>query len=48
MVSLFLGSKCVHRYITIDELESALKEYGMGDDATIKEVLSDVDSDNVS
>ncbi|AEE76375.1 putative protein kinase CAMK-CDPK family [Arabidopsis thaliana] len=33
-------------YITIDELESALKEYGMGDDATIKEVLSDVDSDN--
>lgn len=37
-----------HRYITIDELEAALKEYGMGDDATIKEVLSDVDSDNVS
>ncbi|KAF3514956.1 hypothetical protein F2Q69_00003909, partial [Brassica cretica] len=33
-------------YITIDELEVALKEYGMGDDATIKEVLSDVDSDN--
>ncbi|CAA7031658.1 unnamed protein product [Microthlaspi erraticum] len=33
-------------YITIDELEAALKEYGMGDDATIKEVLSDVDSDN--
>lgn len=38
----------MHSYITIDELEAALKEYGMGDDATIKEVLSDVDSDNVS
>ncbi|KAG2246836.1 hypothetical protein Bca52824_086464 [Brassica carinata] len=35
-------------YITIDELEVALKEYRMGDDATIKEVLSDVDTDNVS
>ncbi|CAN7074256.1 unnamed protein product [Brassica oleracea var. botrytis] len=34
-------------YITIDELEVALKEYRMGDDATIKEVLSDVDTDNV-
>ena len=37
-----------YRYITIDELEVALKEYRMGDDATIKEVLSDVDTDNVS
>lgn len=36
-----------NRYITIDELEAALKEYGMGDDATIKEILSDVDADNV-
>lgn len=35
-------------YITVDELEVALKEYGMGDDATIKEVLSNVDSDNTS
>jgi calcium-dependent protein kinase len=34
-------------YITTDELEAALKEYGMGDDATIKEILSDVDADNV-
>ncbi|KFK35914.1 hypothetical protein AALP_AA4G052700 [Arabis alpina] len=33
-------------YITIDELEAALKEYGMGDDTTIKEILSDVDADN--
>ncbi|CAA0284647.1 unnamed protein product [Arabidopsis thaliana] len=33
-------------YITTDELEAALKEYGMGDDATIKEILSDVDADN--
>lgn len=38
---------CFNRYITIDELEAALKEYGMGDDATIKEILSDVDADNV-
>lgn len=36
-----------NRYITIDELEAALKEYGMGDDVTIKEILSDVDADNV-
>lgn len=37
-----------NRYITIDELEAALTEYGMGDDeATIKEILSNVDTDNV-
>ncbi|KAG2306357.1 hypothetical protein Bca52824_026105 [Brassica carinata] len=33
-------------YMTIDELEITMNEYGMGDDATIKEVLFDVDSDN--
>ncbi|KAA8526979.1 hypothetical protein F0562_008792 [Nyssa sinensis] len=33
-------------YITIDELETAMKEYGMGDEATIKEILSEVDTDN--
>jgi calcium-dependent protein kinase len=35
-------------HITRDELESAMKEYGMGDEASIKEVISEVDTDNVS
>lgn len=38
----------VCRYITRDELEIAMKEYGMGDEASIKEVISEVDTDNVS
>ncbi|WOG89974.1 hypothetical protein DCAR_0209215 [Daucus carota subsp. sativus] len=33
-------------FITKDELESAMKEYGMGDEATIKDIISEVDSDN--
>ncbi|XP_054797968.1 calcium-dependent protein kinase 2-like [Prosopis cineraria] len=33
-------------FITRDELETAMKEYGIGDDATIKEILSEVDTDN--
>lgn len=33
-------------YITRDELEIAMKEYGMGDEASIKEVISEVDTDN--
>ncbi|KAL8112842.1 hypothetical protein AgCh_020229 [Apium graveolens] len=33
-------------FITRDELESAMKEYGMGDEATIKDIISEVDSDN--
>lgn len=32
----------------MDELESAMKEYGMGDEASIKEVIAEVDTDNVS
>lgn len=32
----------------MDELGSAMKEYGIGDDATIKEIISEVDTDNVS
>lgn len=36
------------RYITRDELEAAMKEHGMGDDNTIKEIISEVDADNVS
>lgn len=40
---------CVYyRFITRDELESAMKEYGMGDEATIREIISEVDTDNVS
>ncbi|KAL0300828.1 UNVERIFIED_CONTAM: Calcium-dependent protein kinase [Sesamum radiatum] len=35
-----------HLYITRDELETAMKEYGMGDEATIKEIISEVDTDN--
>ncbi|KAH6764585.1 calcium-dependent protein kinase 21 [Perilla frutescens var. frutescens] len=33
-------------YITMDELETAMKDYGMGDEATIKEIISEVDTDN--
>ncbi|KAG6392334.1 hypothetical protein SASPL_146551 [Salvia splendens] len=35
-------------YITRDELETAMKEYGMGDEGSIKEIISEVDTDNVS
>ncbi|KAI4308003.1 hypothetical protein L6164_031122 [Bauhinia variegata] len=33
-------------FITRDELETAMKEYGMGDEATIREIISEVDRDN--
>lgn len=33
-------------FITRDELESAMKEYGMGDEESIREVISEVDTDN--
>ncbi|PKA45643.1 Calcium-dependent protein kinase isoform 2 [Apostasia shenzhenica] len=33
-------------FITRDELEIAMKEHGMGDAATIKEIISEVDTDN--
>ncbi|XP_031490865.1 calcium-dependent protein kinase 2-like [Nymphaea colorata] len=33
-------------YITKDELELAMKDYGMGDEATIKEIIAEVDTDN--
>lgn len=33
-------------FITRDELESAMKDYGMGDDDTIREIISEVDTDN--
>ncbi|GLJ50920.1 hypothetical protein SUGI_1084340 [Cryptomeria japonica] len=33
-------------YITKDELEQALKKYGMGDEGTIKDIIAEVDADN--
>ncbi|KAG5014531.1 hypothetical protein JHK85_020667 [Glycine max] len=33
-------------YITMEELESALEKYNMGDEKTIKEIIAEVDSDN--
>ncbi|XP_057960663.1 calcium-dependent protein kinase 2-like [Malania oleifera] len=33
-------------FITRDELETAMKDYGMGDEASIKEIISEVDTDN--
>lgn len=33
-------------FITRDELETAMKEYGMGDDATIRDIITEVDTDN--
>jgi hypothetical protein len=38
----------LHRYITVDELEEALKKYDMGDEATIKDIIAEVDTDHVS
>jgi len=40
--------KFICRYITRDELETAMTQHGMGDEATIKEIISEVDTDNVS
>lgn len=37
-----------YRYITKDELDIAMKEHGMGDEACVKEIISEVDKDNVS
>ncbi|KAL8172489.1 hypothetical protein V2J09_024293 [Rumex salicifolius] len=33
-------------YITRDELETAMKDYGIADDSTIHEIIAEVDSDN--
>ncbi|KAF8696950.1 hypothetical protein HU200_036595 [Digitaria exilis] len=35
-------------YITVDELEEALKKHDMGDDKTIKDIIAEVDTDHVS
>ena len=36
------------RFITIEELEQVLREYGMHDGRDIKEIISEIDTDNVS
>lgn len=46
-VLLFNARLSEFRYITMEELEHALKEYNMGDAKTIKEILAEVDTDNV-
>ncbi|KAE8689825.1 Calcium-dependent protein kinase [Hibiscus syriacus] len=33
-------------FITMDELEAAMKEYGMGDEANIKQIITEVDTVN--
>ncbi|XP_010924783.1 calcium-dependent protein kinase 1 isoform X1 [Elaeis guineensis] len=33
-------------YITVEELEQALRKYNMGDDKTIKEIIAEVDTDH--
>lgn len=38
----------IFRFITTEELEQALREYGMQDGRDIKEIISEVDGDNVS
>lgn len=37
-----------YRYISREELKQAMTEYGIGDEANIKEVLDEVDKDKVS
>ncbi|KAJ7560118.1 hypothetical protein O6H91_04G114200 [Diphasiastrum complanatum] len=34
-------------YITMEELEKALVKYGMGDENTVKDIIKEVDTDNV-
>ena len=37
--------KLMDKYITKDELEIAMTHHGIGDEATIKEIISDLDVD---
>ncbi|XWS18202.1 hypothetical protein CRYUN_Cryun32bG0022800 [Craigia yunnanensis] len=50
LLNLLTVDYCLHFtlkwYITKDELETSMKEYGMGDEASIREVISEVDTDN--
>lgn len=45
---MFVACTFLYRHITVDELEEALKKYDMGDEATIKEIIAEVDTDHVS
>lgn len=45
---LYAAYILVFRYITREELEQALRDFGMNDERNIKEIISEVDSDNVS
>lgn len=36
------------RYISKEEMEQAIREYGMNDGRDIKEIISEIDTDNVS
>ena len=47
-LSGFVLSPVVYSYITTDELEQALKDHNMGDQETIKDIIAEVDIDNVS
>lgn len=38
----------IKRYIRKDELVRAMKEHGMRDEANAKEMISEVDKDNVN
>ena len=48
LVRLFVCSYFLSRFITREELKQAMTQYGMGDEATIDEVIDDVDTDKVS
>ncbi|KAJ6777470.1 hypothetical protein OIU74_001449 [Salix koriyanagi] len=36
----------IRRYITTEELEQALRDFGMHDGRDLKEIISEVDADN--
>lgn len=44
----FLYQYITYRFITTEELDQALREYNMHDGRDIKEILQEVDGDNVS
>jgi hypothetical protein len=44
---IFFSNSSLYSYITRDELEAALLEHEMGDATAIKDIISEVDTDNV-
>lgn len=44
---LYAADIFAFRYITREELEHALRDFGMNDERNIREIISEVDSDNV-